>query len=440
MFESLFSPSRMLPIVASFLVLTAPGLAVHAKHTGTQISLHATAFGTLFSVDVKIGNATFDLLFDTGSADTWVIDHDYLCLDDDWNELTYKDCNYGKPYYQSSSYEAIDNETFAVQYGSGNAYGTLAYEDIALGNITVDRQKFGNVNMTTDSADGIRSGIMGFGYPILTSAHPAGFNFTNTSLLVDRLPYNPWFQNAVEQHNVEPYFSVALERTSLKQSAGPGGYVGLGVIVDVPHTGYFVSAPAEVNKAIPKTLTGGKPTLTLWTLTVDGTTCDGAVNSTAFQAVPDTGTWLNVYPAKRAAAINAAFDPPATLLQSSDDELLYSVDCSAKPPKHGVTIGNTTFYHNPADMIFWNGTGCMSSISGFNPQGGTEVYFLGDAFFKNVVAVFDFGRSEMRFSARVSANSSSVPVSSKSTRTKQFPTVVSVVLVGMICWVFSSTV
>ncbi|CAM1506177.1 Fc.00g058180.m01.CDS01 [Cosmosporella sp. VM-42] len=374
-----------------------------------RIPIRATAYGTLYTIDVQMGNQTFDLLFDTGSADTWVVEAGYKCLED-WTEIPEKNCNYGTPYYTSPSSEAINNETFAVQYGTGNSYGLLAYEDVTLGGIKASRQKIGIVNMTTDIADGVRSGIMGFGYPILTSAHPLDFNFTNTSLLQERIPYNPWFQNAVEQDHIESYFSVAIERTPLNDSTGPGGFIGIGAVVDVPNTGVFVSAPAEVNKAIPVDLTGGKPTLTLWTLTVDGTTCKDTINSSSFQAVPDTGNWLNVYPADIAAAINGAFDPPATLLDASGDELLYAVDCSANPPSHGVIIGNTTFSHNPADMLFQTGSGCISSIAGMNSQGGPEIFFLGDAFFKNVVAIFDFGRNEMRFAARISGKGIKTPI------------------------------
>ena len=68
----------------------------------------------------------------------------------------------------------------------------------------------------------------------------------------------------------------------------------------------------------------------------------------------------------------------------------------------GVQIGEQVFYHNAADMVI--------------PVAGSDGVFLsavqtslrivafpvlGTAFLKNVVAVFDVGRSEMTFMSRV---------------------------------------
>ena len=124
-------------------------------------------------------------------------------------------------------------------------------------------------------------------------------------------------------------------------------------------------------------------------------------NTTVFQAVVDSGNPANVYPITLAASVNAAFDPPATLLQSSDGEDLYAVDCNAVPPVHGVTIGEKTFYLQPEDMIIQTETGCISSIVGLAPnEDGLVAYFLGAAWMRNVVSVFDFGKAEMRFATR----------------------------------------
>ncbi|KAF6807446.1 aspartic-type endopeptidase [Colletotrichum sojae] len=375
-------------LAASFLRASATILPLRPRQDdrlASRVPFRMTGYGTLFGVDVEIGNQTFNLLFDTGSSDTW------------------ERCNYGPAYHESPSFRAVDNETLAIGLGLGHMVGNLGHDDVTVGGVTVSGQKIGVVDMTSDIADGVRSGILGFGHPILTSAHPAGFDHTNRSLLEEKLPYNPWLQSAAEQGKLEPFFSVAIERSPLNDSDGAGGYLGLGAVVDVPTTSEFVTVPAEVNKAIPLELTNGEPTITLWTLTVQGTTTDGNTNSTSFQAVPDTGNAFDVYPAAVAAAINAAFDPPGMLVASDLDQyFLYDVECDAKPPLHSVFIGNASFPHEPADLTFRNGTegGCVSSIAGWNAQGGPEAYFLVSAFFKNVVAVYDFGRKEMWFASR----------------------------------------
>ncbi|KAI9881677.1 MAG: hypothetical protein M1823_006612, partial [Watsoniomyces obsoletus] len=253
-------------------------------------------------------------------------------------------CAYAEPYYRSSTFEPVTNETFAVQYGSGNAVGTLGFDTVTVGNITVPKQKIGLVNMTTDVGDGLISGIIGFGHPILTSAHPADFNFTNTSFLTDKVIYNPFFSNAYEQGLVDPYFSVALDRLPANTTTGPGGFVALGSLPPVSHESTFITVPAEVNTGVPVSLTGGIPTITLWTLTVNSTVTANQTNTTVFQAVVDSGNPSNVYPTTIAASVNAAFVPPATLIPSTDGEDIYKVDCDAVPPAHGVTIGDKTFY------------------------------------------------------------------------------------------------
>jgi hypothetical protein len=48
------------------------------------------------------------------------------------------------------------------------------------------------------------------------------------------------------------------------------------------------------------------------------------------------------------------------------------------------------------------------------PTAGISLAFLGDAFLKNVVAVFDFGKNEMRFAAR---NDSGTPTSNNPSAT-----------------------
>jgi hypothetical protein len=256
--------------------------------------------------------------------------------------------------------------------------------------------------MTSDVADGRISGIIGFGAPVLTSAHPADFNFTNSSFLTDKIIHNPFFTNAYVEGLVDPYFSVAIDRLAPNTSSGPGGYLALGALPPVPYEEPFTTTPVEVNQLIPLRLTGGEPIITLWTLNVCTTTTAGNNDAVAFQAVVDSGKPANVYPVDLAAAVNAAFDPPAKLIPSTTGEQMYSVACDASPPTHGVTFANKTFYMAPEDMIIQTDKGCVSTVTGLAPdEDGMVLYFLGAGWMRNVVSVFDFGKSEMRFAVRM---------------------------------------
>lgn len=123
-----------------------------------------------------------------------------------------------------------------------------------------------------------------------------------------------------------------------------------------------------------------------------------------------------------ADAVNKAFSPPAgtdASAQVGSGQGLYIVQCDAVAPTFGVTISGQTFFHNGLDLILPVGENtCMSTIGAVVPTDGILLAFLGDAFLKNVVAVFDFGQNEMRFAAR---NDSGTATSNNSSATATTP-------------------
>lgn len=374
----------------------------------TAIPLTSALYGTIFDVEVKFGNQTFLLLFDTGSSDTWVVQTGFQCINaTDGTQIPQSSCAYADTYDISPTFEQIADENFGVQYGTGIATGITGYEDITLGGITVKRQQVGVVNTAINPGDGIDSGIIGFGYPALTSAHP-GSMVSNDSQLLDRITYTPLFNSMYEQGLVEPYFSLAIERTPYNSSTAPGGYLALGSLPPVSHSPDFAIAPVEITETIPLSFTNGTRRITEWTLsiseTVFGVGGSGnrtlTTNSTSFQTVVDSGQPLNLVPAELALAINAQFDPPAVLNDGGTG--IFSVQCNATAPTLGFVIGNRTFYHDGRDLIVpLGGDQCQSGVAATIPEEGIALNFLGDVFLKNVVAVFDFGTDEMRFAARV---------------------------------------
>lgn len=180
-----------------------------------------------------------------------------------------------------------------------------------------------------------------------------------------------------------------------------GGYLALGALPPVRHTGTFTKTPVEVTEAIPLSFTGGKSVITYWTMSIQEVTYGHASNSSRFQAVVDSGNYFNLLPPEIAAEVNADFDPPAVLSSAGVVSAgVYTVSCDAKAPKHGIKIGNQIFYLDPRDLILQNEEGCVSAIAAAYPTDGFSLYYLGDPFLKNVVAVFDFELEEMKFAAR----------------------------------------
>lgn len=366
------------------------------------VPLLSAQYGALFHAEVAIGDQPFTLLVDTGSSDVWVPTSDFQCVVDDL-EVPQDECNLGSTYEVPDDIEYVANQTFGVQYGTGIALGKVAKQDVTLGGITVTGQTVGIVDRTSEVYDGTYSGILGLGYKPLTSAHP-GTSIGNNTLLFNRAPYDPLFVSMYKQGSIEAWYSLAIDRVPQGQETGRGGWLGLGELPPVPHSDKWAVAPVEVTEGLPEELTGGVEEITLMTLSVDGLSWAYASNQSAetssqsFQAVVDSGHNMNLIPTAEANAVNAAFDPPAILDKETE---LYMVDCDAKPPKFGITIGGATFWHEERDMIYEVGDGtCYSSVGATGEDEGLALNFLGDAFLKNVVAVFDFGKDEMRFAAR----------------------------------------
>lgn len=379
--------------------------------------LTATLFGSVFDTNVTFGNQTFKLFIDSGSSDTWVVAKDYTCFNRSSGlELAQEACLYGPGSYdpsQSVGFQEVPDEIFGIQYGDGIASGVMAYENVTLAGITV-RQKVGVVNVSTPMGDGVNSGLLGLGYPALTSAHP-GPTQDNETYWYQRLPYDPLLFTMANQGLIDPYFSVAIARTGQNETTGFGGYLTLGGLAPVNHSDEWATVPVEIHKTIPLNFTSGKSVISYWTTTIDGfeygpasssgdAQARGANMTTAIshdQVFFDNGNYLTYLPDDIVAPINALFDPPAIW---NDDLSIYVVQCDSVPPNFGITLANHTFFHDGRDLVYQTEEGvCISNLvpSEVVSIGGITLNIIGAGFFKNVLSVFDFGKNEMRFASLV---------------------------------------
>ena len=177
-------------------------------------------------------------------------------------------------------------------------------------------------------------------------------------------------------------FSLAIERGTA------GGYLALGGLPPVTFDPTFTSAPIDVLSIAPQL------GVAFYTITVDSYDYAGSSSSSS-QAIVDSGTTLIYAPSDVAKSVNAAFSPPAQLLQNQG---AYFVNCNATAPAFSVKVAGTEFAVNAADLIYEDSvdsaTGlCLTGIQ----DGGSGPYILGDVFLQNVVAIFDVGAGEMRF-------------------------------------------
>ncbi|KAI0444479.1 acid protease [Xylaria telfairii] len=398
-----------LGVVPSLSICTPPPRR-HQPTNLVPLTVKTSPDGNFFDAKVTLGGSVFELEVDTGSSDLWVTRTGFQCYDrKNRTQLAPPEvCQYeAVAMYDpsaSSTFSKVENQTFGVSYGAGIALGVLGTEEVKLGDITVRGQKIGVADRVTVPGDGLSSGILGLGYPLLTSAHPGTTVANDTiSLLTNKVLYEPLLFRMHKQGLIPAWYSLALSRLPRGQSVGSGGLLGLGALPSTETRGPFVTTPVELTDALPVELTGGK--ISEWTLSVEGvvwspgnSSVTPKANTTTFQAVVDCGNFFNQLPQEIADQVNAAFTPPATYDAAIDS---YIVGCDAVSPSFGLTIAGSTFSQNPDDMIFQfsNGT-CVSTIKRSGTGEGLTLNFLGAAWLQNVIAVFDFGRNEMRFAQR----------------------------------------
>jgi hypothetical protein len=392
--------------------------AYHSQHSkrslsGTSPVLWA-ANGNVFITPIKFGKQSFQSVVDTGSADTWLVGRDFQCLGFPGRKpVAKKQCRFGPSFNTSASstFKPLADQHFNISYADGEFLnGIMGSEDVTLAGITVPGQTVGIVDQAAWMGDAKSSGLVGLAYPSVTRAYPG--NSTHMDRRGGNIPYSPLFTTMWKNNLTSPVFSIALARSKTED-----GVLALGGLPPSPvrYSTSFASTPIEYATITSTTIINGTTTrvnsteYSMYTITVDNFSF--AKQSPRYVITPrpekiltqkptskliiDTGTTMMMVDEAIAKAINALFTPPTRYDKENDS---YSVPCNATAPRVGLTIGGTTFWIDPKDLILNEGPKgmCVSGVQ----AGGGEFMILGDVFLKSVISVFDVGRGEMRFAAR----------------------------------------
>jgi len=385
--------------VLSLTRMTTPPVRRHKHRYGdANVTMIQAPYGQAFLTDITFGDNVYQVIVDTGSSDTWLIETNFNCsaVSPYW-PIPESQCQFGPTYNESKTISRIDNESFHIRYGSGESLnGYMAYEDVQLAGIKV-RQEVAIVDFAAWQGDGISSGLLGLGLPGLTSAH-AGMDY-DLDYKNNSIHYSPIMATMANKHLMNPMFSLALNRGP----NGDGGYLALGELPPVAFEHDFAKAPM-----LPiLTDRSNQSTFQYYTLNVDGLVYKGVENvnytstvanssTSTLQMFVDSDTPWNCLPDVHANAINALFDPPAVYNSTLDN---YVTKCNATTPKVGFRIGKKVFYTDPRDMLLPMNDGSDNCISGMSGD-GDGLGVLGDVFLHGVVAVFDLQKLEMRFANR----------------------------------------
>ena len=308
---------------------------------------------TLFDIDfstVAVGEPAqeFKVVLDTGSANFWIPS----------SQCSSIAC------FLHSTYTAEDSSTyrkngtkFAIKYGSGAVSGYISQDNLRLGDMTVEKQDFGEATEEPGLAFafGRFDGILGLGFDTIS---------------VDRV--TPPFYNMISQGLIdEPVFAFYLAPQSGESEVVFGG-------ADEAHfTGKMTKLPVR-RKAY-------------WEVQLDAISFgDETANLEDTGAILDTGTSLITLPSTLAELINSELGAKKSFNGA------YTVDCSKRETAPDMTfnLSGYKFTISAQDYIIEAQGSCLSGFMGMDiPEPAGPLVILGDVFLRRYYSVYDVGNS-----------------------------------------------
>lgn len=327
---------------------------------------------------INIGQISFRVALDTASSDLWIISSDCHT----------KTCSNVPRYpraYQSPTYVTVngDSTPFKASYFDGTvASGFVAKESIRLSNLTVANQAFGMVTDSNVTMVDQTSGIMGLGFPRLSSISKTVTNST------------PFLVSLVQQGLLDyPVFGVSLTRNTtgtLTIGAVDSSVVKNTSLVGWNHVVDFAPFGAESNVS----------SYLQWAIPMSGF----AVNGTQFKSMP---TYANI----TGNASLALFDigSPGIYGPTQDVDRLFSaingarivdatgqwaIPCDTVVPM-SFTFGLRSYVLQPSDYIIGPASGnpniCLSWPRASPPSPDGIDWQIGTAFLRTVYSIYSYG-------------------------------------------------
>lgn len=136
---------------------------------GGSTQLQSLEIGEEFATEIDISGQKFQVIVDTGSSDTWVVEKGFECVSvsNGSDVVAESVCAFGPTYTSGSSFKQIPNEFFNITYGDGEFLnGVMGTNQITLAGIEVT-QEIALVNYAGWTGDGVTSGLTGLAFPAL---------------------------------------------------------------------------------------------------------------------------------------------------------------------------------------------------------------------------------------------------------------------------------
>ena len=155
---------------AAYLLGKITDAAVTGTYANGSSSVLTSLFlGEEYATPITIGTQTFEVIVDTGSSDTWVVETGFECIDLDTSKKTTEAaCDFGPYYTTDSTFVKTANENFNIEYGDGEYLtGIIGTETVTLAGIEVTGQTIALVTVAAWEGDGTTSGLTGLAYTAL---------------------------------------------------------------------------------------------------------------------------------------------------------------------------------------------------------------------------------------------------------------------------------
>lgn len=330
-----------------------------------------------YYTNIKAGNITFRVVLDTASSDLWILASDCkttTCSSVPRYPLT----------YQSPTFISLNNNAtnFTAHYADGTGVsGFVAAETVELAGMTVANQTFGLITDSNVTLNDDTSGILGLGFPRLSSINSTTFNST------------PFFSRLAQGAFLEyPLFGISLTRNS--SGSLSLGAIDASVVTNASRIGW--------NKVtdFPPFSTQNVTTASYLQWAIPLTHLD--VNGTALTPMPtysnrpslalfDIGAPGIYGPYQDVSRIYAMIDS-ARLIDADAGQ--WALPCDTDIPMT-FTFGQKNYTILPSDYIIGVASGnpnlCLSWPMSLPPSSDGIDWQFGSAFLRTVYAIFSFG-------------------------------------------------
>ncbi|KAH7334973.1 aspartic peptidase domain-containing protein [Rhizoctonia solani] len=340
----------------------------------------------LYTAEVKVGDTSYTLQLDTGSSDLWFAPVQ----------------NYNKTFASVKKYESLQVN---LTYGTGWAAGAVAQTDVQFAGFSITNQSFLYIeelsqwDIDFEQQYPLYQGIAGLSFDTLSEINKVVLNNSREtwgrSLMSNIFLADPSTAN---------HIAFFLDRTGDLNDTDTG-YFDIGT--------YAPGYERVANQPKLDVFTGFESEVLQWNVLVHGLSINGKKQDLKTTVVPNKDAGLTTVPPK--GTISALMDTgtsAAEIPEKAFHELykamggvlvkgasVYVVPCLAQANVE-FTIGNVTTSVHPLDLTdvqvddFGTGqnlTFCTSVYGPASYEGADNDVILGDAFLRNVYAVYNYG-------------------------------------------------